>query len=201
MEIKATAKHIRISPRKVRLVLDAIRGMEVNRALEQLKFVNKKATKPIEKLIKSCLASAEHNYDLDKNNLKIIEIRADEGPTLHRWMPRAHGRATPVRKRTSHISLTLAEIKASGKKSSKKQKIEAPIKLDAKPKEAGKDSERGTKVDTEKAAKAKSPADEKETAESKEIVDPRREGRGGHTKVEGGSRKGFASRFFRRKSG
>lgn len=201
MEIKAKAKHIRISPRKVRLVVDIIRGLEVNKALDQLQHVNKQAVRPLIKLIKSSIANAEHNFELDKNNLKITEIRVDEGPTLHRWMPRAHGRATPVRKRTSHISLTLAEIKVSGAKKAKKLKIEEPIKMDSKPKE-----EEGLKLKSEKDKKesvTKISRAEKEKGLDKgdKIIDPRMEGRGGHTKVEGGKRQGFASRFFRRKSG
>jgi len=196
MEIKAKAKYIRMSPRKVRLVVDAIRGMEANKALDQLKFINKKAVKPIKKLIESCITNAEHNYELDKDNLKIAEIRVDEGQTLHRWMPRAHGRATPIRKRTSHISLVLTEIKDSGKKGPKKRKVEAPVKLGKKLKE-----DEGVKVKKEDSKKEKSSPAEITGDKSKEIVDPRMEGRGGHTKIEGGKHKGFVSKFFRRKSG
>lgn len=193
MEIKAKAKHIRMSPRKVRLVVDVVRGKEVEAAIDQLKFVNKLAVKPIAKLINSAIASAKHDFEIEKNNLYIKEIKVDEGPTIKRWAPRAHGRATPIRKRTSHVSLVLAEIKESGKIESKKQKIEAPIKLDGKPK--GEDS---VKVKEAKKEKEKEiSTDEKD----KQIVDPRGEGRGGHTKIEGKSHKGFAGKMFRRKSG
>lgn len=197
MEIKASLKHIRMSSKKVRLVVDVIRGMETSKALEQLRFVNKRAVGPIEKLIKSGIANAINNFELDENNLYIREIRVDEGVTLKRWMPRAYGRATPIRKRASHITLTLAEIKKSGKKKAKKKKIEAPVKLGEKPKEAMDDKKKPeTKIEK---TDEKAPIPEKEI--TKEIVDPRREGKGKHTKIEGGDHKGFISKIFRRKSG
>ena len=92
MEIKAKLKYLKISPRKVRLVVDVIRGMEVVKALEQLQFINKRAARPVAKLINSAVANAEHNFELEKNNLYIKEIKVDEGATLHRWKPRARGR-------------------------------------------------------------------------------------------------------------
>lgn len=213
MEIKASLKHIRMSPKKIRLVVDVIRGMETGKALDQLKFANKRAVGPIEKLIKSGIANAINNFELDENNLYIREIRVDEGVTLKRWMPRAYGRATPIRKRSSHIILTLAEIKKSGKKKAQKKKIEAPIKLGEKPREAMDDKQKTTEAKIEKIEE-KAPISEKEPVPStsslqkggqaeqvKEIVDPRREGKGKHTKIEGGDRRGFISKMFRRKSG
>src|SRR3989339_1842996 len=116
MEVKATAKYIKISPRKMRLVLTAVRGLKIEEALNQLKFINKEAVKPVAKLINSVVANAEHNFDLDRKNLYIKELRADQGPTLKRWAPKARGRATPIRKRTNHIVITLDELVASGKK-------------------------------------------------------------------------------------
>lgn len=192
MEIKAKLKNLRISPRKIRLVVDVIRGMEVSVALSQLKFINKKAVKPLEKLIKSGVANAEHNYELDKDNLYIKEIRVDEGATLHRWMPRAYGRATPIRKRASHILLTLAEIKDSGKKESKKQKVAAPIKLDG----GAKKSDKTTK----KALEDKKTASQKE-AEPEKAVDSKSVSKTGQASIEKSSQKGFVKKFFRRKSG
>ena len=135
MEVTAKAKHLRMSPQKVRLVAGIVRGMSAVKSLDQLRFINKLAAKPIIKLINSAVANATNNFELDKNNLYIKEIRVDEGATLKRWMPKARGRATPVRKRTSHISVVLAELVESGKTGAKKQKIEAPIKLGSKPKE------------------------------------------------------------------
>ena len=192
MEVKAKVKFIKISPRKVRLVADVIRGLEVNKALDQLSFLKKQAVKPIMKLIDSAVANAENNFELKKNNLLIKEIKVDEGPTLHRWMPRARGRATPVRKRTSHVSLVLAELVESGKKKAKKQKVEAPIKLGEKPKE-----NEGVKVKSKDSGEKTSQEGSKEE-KGKKIVDPRGEGKGKNTKVEG---KGFSAKVFRRKSG
>lgn len=197
MEIKAKAKHIKMSPRKVRLVVDVARGKEVQAALEQLKFVNKLAVKPVVKLINSAVANAKHNFEIEPDNLYVKEIKVDEGPTLRRWMPRAFGRATPLRKRTSHINLVLSEIKESGVKQAKKQKIEAPIKLESKPKEEGE-----VKI-VDKTKEIKEKMEEKEAASEKDksIVDLRGEGRGKHTKIEGKSHKGFVGKIFRRKSG
>ncbi len=129
MEVKAKVKHNRISPRKARLVVDVVRGMRIDQALNQLRFLHKKASIPVKKLVESALANAEHNYDLKKDNLYIKEIRVDEGRILHRWMPRAYGRATPIRKRTSHVSVVLGEIVDSGEVAPKKQEIEAPVNL------------------------------------------------------------------------
>ena len=197
MEVKAKAKYIRMSSKKIRLVADVVRGLSVEKALDQLIFINKAAHRPITKLINSAVASAEHNFELEKNNLFIKEIKINEGPTLKRWKPRARGRATPIRKRTSHIDLVLAELVESGKKQAKKQKVAAPVKLGEKPKEA-----EGVKTKDKDAKDAKDgSAKEKVDDKGKKIVDPRGEGKGKHTKIEGKSEKGFVNKVFRRKSG
>lgn len=201
MEIKANAKHVKMSPRKVRLVVDAIRGLGVEKAEDQLRFIKKLATKPVAKLIKSAIANAENNFELEKSNLYIKEIRVDDGPTAHRWMPRAYGRATPIRKRTSHISLILAEIKDSGNKVAKKQKVEAPIKLGEEPKKKDEGIKISKKDKISTIHKEENQTKEDVLEKGKKIVDPRQEGRGGHTKIEGGSKKGFIDKMFRRKSG
>jgi len=138
MEVKASLKHLRMSPQKVRLVINVIRKMPVTAALDQLKFVNKLAAEPVAKLIRSAIANAENTYNLDKDNLFIKEIRSDEGVMLKRWMPRAHGRATSIRKRGCHISLTLGEIKDSGPKEKKAVKAAEPVKLEKLAKEGEK---------------------------------------------------------------
>ncbi len=191
MEISGKAKYIRMSPRKVRLVADVVRGLNVNAANEQLSVLNKRAVKPIRKLILAVIANAENDFEIEKNNLYIKEIRVDEGPTLKRWRPRARGRAAAIRKRTSHIVLKLAEIKETGTQK-KKKKIDKPISLGTKPKEA-----EGVVLKKEK--------DDKETSRSekgKKIVNPRAEGRGKHTKIEGaGGEQRLVKKIFRRKSG
>jgi len=154
MEVKASIKHLRMSPRKVRLVIDLIRKMPVETALNQLKFINKKATEPVSKLIKSAIANGVNTFNLSQDNLYIKEIRSDEGATLKRWMPRAHGRATSIRKRGCHINLVLAEIKESGKKEKKVVKAADPVKLDKLAKEGDKALIKGA-VKTDKNDKTK----------------------------------------------
>lgn len=107
-EIKAAARFIRISPRKVRLVVDQVRGMDVVAALDLLKFVHKAAATPVYKLIYSAVANAENNFKLERKNLYIKSILANEGPTLKRYRPRAHGRSSAIRKKMSHIEVILA---------------------------------------------------------------------------------------------
>ena len=109
MQSKAVAKTVRIAPRKVRLILDLVRGKEVGEAISILKLTNKRSSQVVEKLVKSAVANAEHNYDMDIDNLYISEIYADEGPTLKRFRPRAQGRATKINKRTSHITVVVEE--------------------------------------------------------------------------------------------
>lgn len=130
MEVKASLKHLRMSARKLRLVIDVVRSMPVLTAIDQLKFSSKLAATPVIKLIKSAIANAENTYSLEKDNLYIKSIKADEGVTLKRWMPRAHGRATAIRKRGCHIDLVLGEIKASVKKEKKVVKADEPVKLE-----------------------------------------------------------------------
>lgn len=130
MQVKAKAKYIRISPRKVRLVVDLVRGLDLPKAIDKLALVNKMAVKPVVKLLRSAEASAKHNYEIEANNLFIREIRVDEGPTLARWMPRAMGRATPIRKRSSSIILILAERVPSKMKSAKKGKKIETVKTE-----------------------------------------------------------------------
>jgi large subunit ribosomal protein L22 len=108
--MKARTTHIRISPRKVRMVVDTVRGKSVSQALSILGFTRKKAALPVQKLLKSAVANAAENNGIsDVDALVIDRIMVDEGPTLKRYMPRARGRATPIRKRTSHIYITLRE--------------------------------------------------------------------------------------------
>lgn len=149
MEVKASLKHLRISPRKVRLVANLIRGLETEAAISQLKFLNKKAARPVLKLLESAIANATNNYNLDKKNLRIKEIRVEDDKTLRRWLPRAHGRATILRKRMSHVYIVLSEIVSSGKKEAKKVVVEEPVKLE----ELGKKTKAGAKEDVKTKTK------------------------------------------------
>lgn len=167
-----------MSSKKLRLVANLIRGLETNNALNQLRFVNKRASEPIAKLLKSAIANAEHNYELDKNNLFVKEIRIDEGGMLKRWTPKAHGSATPIRKRISHINITVGELKDSGIKAAKKKEVEAPVSLEEMVREGEKTAKKG---DGGK--------------------DVKKDSGGKDVRKEGATKKGFVSKMFQRKSG
>jgi large subunit ribosomal protein L22 len=109
VEAKAVAKYIRISPRKVGLVLNMIRGKDIDEAFAILKFTPNKAAGIVEKVLKSAVANAENNNGLDKENLYISKAVADQGPILKRNMPRAMGRSNLMRRRTSHITVIVNE--------------------------------------------------------------------------------------------
>ena len=111
METKAVAKYVRISPRKVRLVVDMIRGKKVDEALAILQHTPNISREPVTKVLKSAIANAEHNYDMNPDDLYITKIYVDQGPTLKRIKPRAHGRADRIRKRTSHITVFVGDKK------------------------------------------------------------------------------------------
>lgn len=110
-QAKAVARTVRIAPRKVRLVVDLIRGKQVGEAIAILNHTPRSASPVVEKVLKSAIANAEHNYDLDVNNLIISEVFVDEGATLKRFRPRAQGRASAINKRTSHITVVVSEKK------------------------------------------------------------------------------------------
>jgi large subunit ribosomal protein L22 len=111
MQAKAVANTVRIAPRKVRLVVDLIRGKQVGEAVAILRHTPKSASPVVEKVLKSAMANAEHNYEMDINNLVVTEAYVNEGPTLKRFRPRAMGRASAINKRTSHITIVLSEKK------------------------------------------------------------------------------------------
>jgi len=122
-EVKAKLSYLRMGPKKVRLVADMIRGRRVTRALNTLTLLNKRPAKPLLKLLNSAVANAKHNHSLEVENLVVKSIMVDGGPVLKRFTPKAHGRATPIRERTSHISLILMELaKKDEKKNDNKVK-------------------------------------------------------------------------------
>ena len=110
---RASHRFARISPRKVRLVIDLIRGLPVNDALLQLEHINRRASPMIAKVIRSAMANAQQAGTVDLNRLRVAEAWCDEGPTLKRWRPRAMGRVYPILKRTSHINVVLREEETS----------------------------------------------------------------------------------------
>ena len=109
MEARAELRQVRISPRKVGVVLDLIRNKPCDMAMAILKHTPKAACEPLEKLLKSAIANAENNHNMDKNNLYVAECFVAPGPVLKRMRPRAQGRAFRVLKRTSHITIALKE--------------------------------------------------------------------------------------------
>lgn len=109
MEAKAIAKYIRIAPRKVRIVIDLIRGRGVSEAFAILKYTPKVASEVIEKVLKSAVANAEHNYDMNADNLYVAEAYVDQGPTMKRIHPRSRGQAFKILKRSSHVTVVVKE--------------------------------------------------------------------------------------------
>ena len=109
MESIAKLRFSRISPQKARLVADEVRGMPVERALETLQFSTKKAAHIVRKVLESAVANAEHNEGADIDELKVSTIMVDEGPTMKRMKPRARGSADRIFKRTSHVTIRVAD--------------------------------------------------------------------------------------------
>ena len=109
MKVAAIAKDVRVSPRKVKLVVDMVRGKKVDEALTILKFSPTPAARAVAKVIKSATANAENNFQMEPSELKITDIFADEGHTLKRFRPQARGRVNPILKRSTHISVFVSE--------------------------------------------------------------------------------------------
>jgi ribosomal protein L22 len=106
--VRASSRYVRVAPRKARLVADQVRGLQIDKARALLQFSPRGAAQDIRKLIESAASNAENNHDLIADEMRVAEITVDEGPTLKRYRPRALGRATPIHKRTSHISVALS---------------------------------------------------------------------------------------------
>jgi len=176
-EARATAKYIRISPRKARQVIDLIRGKEVGEALAILKFTPKRASTAIEKVVKSAAANAEHNLEMNKDDLFIAEAFVDQGPSLKRYNPRAMGRADLIMRRTSHITVVVREKEqaeaaketVTEKKKTARKKPAAKTGANEAGKTAGKavDQEADREVDEAAAA---------ETAQKKKTTRSKKEG-------------------------
>ncbi|GEM_PF-15685 len=215
MKVSAKLRHLRISPRKVRLVADLIRGLDVEVAQNQLKFINKKVADSMLKLLNSAIANAKNNFKLAENNLYISELKVDEGPVLKRWQPRAFGRASAINKRTSHISIILEE------KDTNKSQVHLPDRqVKADKSDIKKDKKDKKKIDKNiKIVKSLDEVKELEKQETKlepkikklkeeeykkEIKDVRREGsdRGKQhlDTVRKKSKGGALKKMFRRKS-
>ncbi len=131
--IRAKLSYLRISPRKVRLIADLIRGKSVMEAERILNFAVKRGAKDILKLLKSATASAAHNFQLEESNLYVAKITVDDGPKLKRWRPRARGSASEIQKKTAHVAIMLDEIekgKIAAIKDEDKSKKEKTVKAE-----------------------------------------------------------------------
>jgi large subunit ribosomal protein L22 len=145
MEIKVKLSNLRTSPRKVRQVIDLVRGKKALDAKAMLSFTVNKSARDVGKLLDSAIASAKHDFQLDESNLFISKITVDEGPKLKRWHPMSRGRAYPIIKRTSHIALVLSDGATNLKKPAKVEKVVEEV------------------VKSKKAASAKAPASRRKT--------------------------------------
>ncbi len=173
MKIKAKLKNLRISPRKVRVSADMVRGCLLDEAIFRLENVNRRANEPLKKLLQSAKANAENNFDVDVNevDLKVAEIRVDEGLTLKRWRPRAFGRAAQILKRSSHITVVLetvdkkeeSEVKKAVEEKKEKTKEVKNEKKDGK----GENDKTTKKVDKNKEEAKKTKKEEDKNSKKK----------------------------------
>ena len=130
--ITASLKNYRQSPRKVRSVANLVRGKSVEQALNTLNFLSKKASNPLYALLMSAIANAKNNFNIEKDNLVIKELRVDSGVILKRRMPRARGNSYPINKRTSHVMLVLAPKVDKAEKVAEKKAVEKKPKAENK---------------------------------------------------------------------
>lgn len=121
MEVRAHLRYLRLAPRKVRLVVNLVRGMPVDQAVDQLTVLPKRAAQPVLKLLNSAVANAEHNFKLDPKTLRIKSIVANEGPRLKRWQPRAFGRAAEILKKMTHVTIILEDVAHTTKRPKQKK--------------------------------------------------------------------------------
>ncbi|MCH7759572.1 50S ribosomal protein L22 [Patescibacteria group bacterium] len=197
MRVKAISKYLKISPKKMRLVANMIRGMKVDQAVDHLRFIPKKASPMILKILQSAIANAEHNFNLKKENLLIKEIFIDGGPMIKRWRARAFGRAAMIRRRSSHCSIILEEKEPGLVTQSKKTKLKEPTLVKGVPKEdTPSQPVSPQKFDIKKQEFSKT--------EEPEIFDARRKGKHRSKqhldRLKRKASKGGLKRFFRRKS-
>jgi large subunit ribosomal protein L22 len=171
-QVKAFARYIHQSPRKLRLVADLVRKSNVDRALEQLRYTSKNAALPISKVINSAIANAVHNFNLKKEDLFVKSITVDGGPVYKRMEPHAQGQGFIVRKRTSHISVVLEARTSTGKKSRRSIFTARPKtqEIESSDKPTGEHSE--GKVEEENAKKIKAPKAQEKV--KRNIVDLKR---------------------------
>lgn len=201
MQSIAHLRHLRMSPRKVRLVAGLIRGMDVAEADAQLRYLPKAASLPVRKLLASAVANAEHNAKLTAANLFIGQIFVNQGPSLKRFRPRAFGRAAAIKKRTSHITIVLDERVptqvGSHRLATASPTLPTPVMMNDRPRAAKKGVGRVHSEAGEEPTK--------EGAEKSEPMDVRRKGKHRHQEHEdarsGKKAGGFLKRLVNRRFG
>jgi large subunit ribosomal protein L22 len=180
MEARAIGRYLRVTPRKARLVLDAVRGKGIAEALAMLKFTPNEAAKYIRRLLESAIANAENNYSMDREALRITRAYADTGPSLKRMQPRAMGRAFHILRRTSHITIVLEEdeelreaaaARPKPKRPSRRAKEAPPAPAEPKRrKRAAKSEEKAAEAPEVEAAVEETPAEQAAEAPAQEAV-------------------------------
>lgn len=183
MQVKAKLNNLRIAPRKSRLVAGLIKGLDAQKALDQLDITVKRSAPQIKKLLASAISSGENNYGLDKDNLYVFDVVVKAGPMLKRWMPKAYGRAGQILKRTSKLELILEErVEGKGRKTKEQMEEEKKKRIEQKKKiEKSQTEKPGKESETEKVEKA---------AKSET----------GKSKAKTGKQGGIVNKILRRKS-
>jgi large subunit ribosomal protein L22 len=193
MKVTAELNNLRISPRKVKLVADLIKGMNAIEAVSQLDVAIKKTSGYMQKLLLSAMANAENNFGLSKNNLYVLDAVVGAGPTLKRWMPKAYGRAGQILKRTSKVRIVLEErIEGKDRKSKEQMETEKAERIKKAAQELKKESKK------EESKKEEDKAEIKE-AKTEKVVDAKAKS-GEGTKKGLGEAKSWKNKIFRRKS-
>lgn len=200
MQVTAHLHQLRMSSRKVRLISNLIQGMDVDEAEAQLTHLQRGPVVPLRKLLASAIANAEHNGKLQRGNLFIRQILVNQGPTIKRFQQRAFGRAAPIRKRTSHITIVLDEripTSADSRTRAAASRVLPPPKVV---------SDRPRTSQHDEHAHAEGPSRSTETAsDEKEPFDVRRKGKHRHQEHQDGRAKkrsgGFFKQLFTRRSG
>lgn len=199
MNVTAHLRHLHMSPRKVRLVADLVRGLDVADADAQLMHLPKAAATPIRKLIHSAVANAEHNAQLSPENLFVAQIAVNQGPTAKRFRARAFGRAAVIRKRTSHVSVVLGERVPTVGAHMVKTAAPPPVLVTDRP------STGGPEAEVVRASASGPVAPATESTEGQELTDVRRKGKHRHQEhadARSGKRSGgFFKRFLTRRFG
>ncbi|MFA5993617.1 MAG: 50S ribosomal protein L22 [Parcubacteria group bacterium] len=189
MNVSAKLNNLRMPNRKVKLVADLIIGMDAQEAIDQMEATIKRSSPFMIKLLQSAIANGENNFGIDKGNMYIFDVVVKEGVTLKRWMPKAYGRATPIRKRSSQIEIVIAE-KEEGKNRKTKEQVE---------------KEKQARIDAKKKAN-KEVVDSKKEIEKDEIAEgsvkeAKAKGKTAVKKDADAPNAGWANKVFRRKSG